>query len=62
MSEQPFIEIQEEEKECKACGYVLAGIGLVIGGLFLYMSIDVLTNGGLTRAIGLGTSREVVEE
>ena len=48
-------------KDCKFCGYVLAGVGLVMGAMFLYMSFDVLTGGRLTSALGLGTAR-VMEE
>lgn len=42
------------QQECVACGYVLAGVGLVIGVVFLYMSIDVLSGGKLTQILGLG--------
>lgn len=49
-------------EDCKSCGYVLAGIGLVISVVFAYISIDVFTNGGLTRSLGLGTAREVIED
>lgn len=47
----------EVEEECKTCGYVLAGVGILVGVLFLYMSFDVLTGGKLTSALGLGTAR-----
>lgn len=50
------------EGECKSCGFVLAGIGLLISVVFAYISIDVFTNGGLTRSLGLGTAKEVIED
>lgn len=53
--------VEEGKEECVVCGYVLAGIGLVIGALFLYMSFDVLSGGKITSALGLGTAREVEE-
>lgn len=42
---------------CTACGYALAAVGVFLGIAFLYMSCDVLSGGGLTRALGLGTNR-----
>lgn len=45
------------EEECKACGYVMAAVGILIGVAFLYISFDVLSGGGLTRSLGLGTAR-----
>lgn len=59
--EEVSTAVPEEAKECKLCGYVLAGVGLVMGAMFLYMSFDVLTGGRLTSALGLGTAR-VMEE
>lgn len=53
-----------EEKECVLCGRALAGLGVAIGLVFLYMSIDVLTNGRLTQILGLGgrmTAEEGIE-
>lgn len=50
--------LEGEEKECKGCGYALAGIGMLIGIAFLYISFDVLTHGGLTSSLGLGTNRK----
>lgn len=54
----------EDKKECKACGFVFAAVGLFLGTVFLYMSIDVLSGGKLTSILGLGTARgtEPVEE
>lgn len=46
--------MSEEKPECKACGYVLAGVGLCIGIVFIYMSVDVLSGGRLTSMLGLG--------
>ena len=60
----PIEEFEEEiaeEKECKLCNIALAGIGLLIAGLFAYMSIDVLSGGKLTSALGLGTAHELEE-
>jgi len=50
-------EPSQEKPECKACGYVLAAVGLFLGTVFLYMSIDVLSGGKLTSILGLGTAR-----
>jgi hypothetical protein len=50
--------VEEEKKECTGCGYALAGVGILLGVMFLYISADVLTNGGLTRSLGLGTNRK----
>lgn len=58
--EEEFTEdvpVEVEEEECKTCGYVLAGVGILVGVLFLYMSFDVLTGGKLTSVLGLGTAR-----
>lgn len=65
MSDEEFLEnVPEEKKECKACGFVFAAVGLFLGTVFLYMSIDVLSGGKLTSILGLGTARgtEPVEE
>jgi hypothetical protein len=51
------VEEDEPKKECTGCGYALAGVGILVGVLFLYMSVDVLSGGRLTRALGLGTAR-----
>lgn len=58
MSDDDFLEsVPEEKKECKACGLVFAAVGLFLGTVFLYMSIDVLSGGKLTSILGLGTAR-----
>lgn len=59
---EPIEEPAEEQKECVLCGRALAGIGVVLGLVFLYMSIDVLTNGKLTQVLGLGGRAPVLEE
>jgi hypothetical protein len=51
-------ETGEEKKECALCGYVFAAVGLFLGTVFLYMSIDVLSGGKLTSILGLGTARD----
>lgn len=53
---------EPEKEECKTCGYVLAGVGILLGVMFLYMSFDVLSGGRLTGALGLGTARGKVDE
>lgn len=45
--------------ECVVCGKALAFLGLVIGAVFLYVSIDVLMGGRLTSAL---TRKPVVVE
>jgi hypothetical protein len=54
--------VPEEKEECSACGYALAGIGLILGLSFLYISVDVFTGGKLTASLGLGTARNTVIE
>jgi hypothetical protein len=44
-------EESSPEEECVSCGKVLAGVGLVLSAIFLYISIDVFTNGKLTSLI-----------
>jgi len=56
------IYADEEKAPCKACGYVFAAVGLFLGTVFLYMSIDVLSGGKLTSILGLGTVRATEEE
>lgn len=51
-----------EAEECKLCGYVLAGIGIGIGVVFLYMSFDILSGGALTKMLGLGVVRGTADE
>jgi len=46
-----------EQEECVGCGKVLAAVGLVISAVFLYISIDVFTNGKLT-SLFTGAGRE----
>lgn len=41
----------EEVKECALCGKGLAIVGLLIAGLFLYVSFDVLMDGKVTSMI-----------
>lgn len=41
--------VDTPDEECAICNKALAGVGLLIAGIFLYISIDVFTNGGLTR-------------
>lgn len=56
--------VEQDEKQCLLCEKVLAGVGILIAAAFLYISIDVLTDGGLTRAMGIGgvpTDEEVEE-
>jgi hypothetical protein len=52
--ENHSVETPEPAKECVLCGRALAGLGVLIGLVFLYMSIDVLTDGKLTQLLGLG--------
>lgn len=50
-----------EEKKCSTCDFALAGLGVLIGMAFLYISFDVMTGGRLTRMLGLGTARGDVD-
>jgi hypothetical protein len=45
-----------ENGACRGCGYVLASVGMVLGLTLVYLSVDIFTNGGLTRILGLGTA------
>ncbi len=53
--------MDEEKKECKLCQNVWAVFGIGLGLVFLYISVDLITGGGLT---GLWSPRvrEVEEE
>lgn len=42
---------ENEEKECKACGYALAGVGVLVSLIFLYMAVDVFTGGKISTLI-----------
>lgn len=55
----------DENEECEDCvestgiaGYALGLVGLLVGSVFLYMAIDVLTNGAVTSVLGLGKVRD----
>lgn len=54
-------ETPSAKDECVLCGRALAGLGVLIGLVFLYMSVDVLTDGKLTQLLGLGGHPPVVE-
>lgn len=44
----------ESKKDCALCDVtdkLLAGLGLAIGVVFVYISIDILTGGRLTSAL-----------
>lgn len=43
-----------EKKECLVCDWTMAGVGLIVGMVFLYISIDVLSKGALTKALMRG--------
>lgn len=45
-------------EDCFICDATLAAVGLLIAGIFLYISIDVLTKGKLTSAITRGVTGE----
>jgi hypothetical protein len=47
-------ETPPAEEECVLCGRVLAGLGIFLGVFFLYVAVDVLTQGKLTQRLGLG--------
>jgi hypothetical protein len=42
-------DVETPEAECALCGKALAVVGLLIAAAFLYISVDVLTNGGVTK-------------
>lgn len=48
----------EETKECALCDRVLATVGLFIGIAFLYIAVDVFTNGWITTALTERTDDE----
>lgn len=52
-------------KECKFCDKVWAGFGMLLGVVFVYVSIDLLTNGRisgmLTRSSGEEVSNDAAE-
>lgn len=50
------VDLVPEEKECAICDVGLAAVGLVIGIVFLYISIDVLSKGAVTRLLTRGTN------
>jgi hypothetical protein len=39
----------EDEEKCQWCEKVWVGAGLVLGTLLIYVAIDVLLNGAVTR-------------
>ena len=39
---------EDSKSECALCGKALAVVGLVLAGVFLYMSVDVFSNGRLS--------------
>ncbi len=41
-----------DDKECKICEKVWAGFGLVLALGFLFISIDLLTGGKISRSVG----------
>jgi uncharacterized membrane protein len=53
--------LEDEKKECVLCGHALAALGILIGVFFLYVGIDVVTNGKLTKALGLGGKETIGE-
>jgi hypothetical protein len=53
--EEVIYEVQaEEDKSCAICDLGLATVGLLIGCVFLYISIDIFTKGAITRSITRG--------
>jgi hypothetical protein len=47
---------ESSPEECVLCGRVLAGVGLLISVVFLYISIDVLSDGRLSSIFSKGVS------
>lgn len=37
-----------DNKECALCGKVLGAFGILLGAVLLLISVDVLTDGGIT--------------
>ncbi len=50
--------VVNDEKECSACGYALAGVGLIVGAIFFYMAIDIFSNGRVTALFTAGKDEE----
>lgn len=51
------------EKKCVMCDKLWGVFGLLISVAFIYISIDVLTDGAITRVIsGSGREAEEVED
>lgn len=46
---------EDTQEECILCGKALAIVGLVVAGIFLYISVDVFTDGGLTKLLSRST-------
>jgi len=55
MSEEP------EKKECKLCETAFAVFGLILGALFLYVSIDLLTGQRVSKVL-MGGSKIIEGE
>jgi hypothetical protein len=45
-------------KDCAICDAGLAAVGLILGGIFIYIAVDVLSGGKLTSAITRGVTGE----
>jgi len=43
--------MKQGNEECALCDKVLAGVGIIIGLVFLYIAFDVLSNSRITTAL-----------
>jgi hypothetical protein len=51
MTDEPETGEQEAVRTCRPCDRIWGAFGLLAGGALIYMGLDLLTGGALTRAI-----------
>lgn len=49
-------------KECKFCDKVWAGFGMLLGVVFVYVSIDLLTNGRISGMLSRTPGEEISDD
>lgn len=52
------LEDQVQDRKCRTCDILWAGIGILFSGVLLYIAIDLVTDGRLTS---MWNSRETEE-
>jgi hypothetical protein len=52
----------KSDGECVMCDRALAVFGILVGLVFIYISVDILTDGRITSALSPGGTRLFVSE